>query len=306
MLRTINQYREITRTTAKTTRGIVNAVRSWIRQGHRLPTPSPAPVILREDRVKARVALLLAGKSPVGLRRMSADIQDAVAKLRREKADAKLAAQYAAAVGPLYRKSRSGWVGGEDSVVVKAGTPNCSGETTKVWHAKHSWSGTNSVRRFSVAPYVLRGDKAHWVIGGLATLDYRKVRPGVIKATWAEQSRGVDIKAVSGWIIRGYHIEAGTLEQAERTIRRRRLAALAVRAAEHLKGQRLSHGWIVWNDSIAVGNCPAGTEAAARRVAEYLGITVAELRAGVAVHASLIREVVEPSCFRDRVLSLAK
>jgi hypothetical protein len=52
-----------------------------------------------------------------------------------------------------YRLAESSWVGGNNTIEIQFGvTPNARSSTTKVWHKKHTWSGTDLDVWISVAP----------------------------------------------------------------------------------------------------------------------------------------------------------
>lgn len=169
-----------------------------------------------------------------------------------------------------YRRSTSGWAGGEHAVAVKIGpAPSANGCSDKVWSNNGKWSGTNSYAGLTVTTSCLDALRGDTVIGGLVTLDCEQVGPREFRAAWAEQSRGFDLKVVHGWLIRGYHVAGGTLNRA------RKIAAEARRsAAERLLAARARGGLppdlrgiaVRREDSLAAGNCAAGTDSFIRSV----------------------------------------
>lgn len=58
--------------------------------------------------------------------------------------------------------------------------------------------------------------------------------------------------------------------------------------------------WLTWNDSIAAGNCSAGTEQAATRVASEIGISIEELKADI-----LLSTLPDLKSFISRALNVA-
>lgn len=112
-------------------------------------------------------------------------------------------------LGSLYRKSQSRWVGGEHRTTVTIGQPGCSGGSTKVWHKKKSWSGTNNYHRFTVrADWCERvADLGLAVIDGMLCLDADPVPdagPGTSawRVVLARQSAGFSIVIETGYVVR--------------------------------------------------------------------------------------------------------
>lgn len=172
-----------------------------------------------------------------------------------------------------YRRSKSRWAGGDHvvSVTIADSVPVAHGETRRAWSKNGKWSGTDSRATLAItARAVAEFGERGLIVGGLVTLDAERVGPREYRAVWAEQSRGVSLRSVHGWIIRGYHVTANSLEQARAraAIARRPAlaAALAWRASSRRDSAALRHVWVGTTDSIAAGNCPAGTDQARRRV----------------------------------------
>jgi len=87
---------------------------------------------------------------------------------------------------------------------------------------------------------------------------------------------------VEGWIVRDYHSTASTVDLAvheeHQARRKRHMAAVQAGAARRLTDfnnekilKEVTKSFIAWDDSIACGNCVAGTRQAAIRVAASLG-----------------------------------
>lgn len=108
------------------------------------------------------------------------------------------------------------------------------------------------------------------------------------------------MKVVHGWIIRGYHVAGGTLEAARKRAgkaRRERLATLQVEKLG-LAGVDLTQVYVKRLDSLAAGNCIAGTNSFIRRHGDVLegktSIRADELLALAkdnAIHAAVLRAI---------------
>ena len=122
-----------------------------------------------------------------------------------------------------YRQSSSVWAGGGGHHTtwefgVSAAT--CSSSTA--WSGNGKWSGTNSHARLTVSPraWQLLGGKI--VIGGLVSIDAEPTEiPHILRLTWLQQSRGVSVKTVRGFLVhRKYHSMAATPARAWSDYRR--------------------------------------------------------------------------------------
>jgi hypothetical protein len=191
-----------------------------------------------------------------------------------------VAAVKGAAASCAYRRSESGWVGGEHRTVVRVGGfINAHGASEKVWHAKKAWSGSNSAHAFTVKrDWLSRVERAGLaVLDGLLTLDAKVVDDGLWKATWVEQSTGFSLRAESGYIARN---RDGNLQHAPSEAAARRLQAPKapkapgkprVTAADRAADLRARLGdnldaWAAFADVLVTaadshkaGNCEAGT-----------------------------------------------
>ena len=193
-------------------------------------------------------------------RKMTADVAQRVTK-RLELRLAGSLAKVLANAWP-YRRSTSGWAGGEHFVEVKIGQlPDAKCSSDRAWSRNGKWSGTNSSARIYITPACYDAFGSSLVIGGLITLDCESVGIREYRAIWAAQSKGFELKVAEGWIIRGYHVEGGTLEEARRKAekaRRERLATLQV-AKLGMAGVDLRQVLVTRADSVRAGNCSAGT-----------------------------------------------
>jgi len=184
-----------------------------------------------------------------------------------------------------YRVSESNWAGGDHRTRwVLSTTPNAYGGSDRVWSANGKWSGTDSYAVLSVTARAIAFLKGNMIIGGLVTLDLERVAPRQYRAVWAEQSRGVSLKTVHGWIIRGHHVTGGTLEVARKKAAKARKLQLESAIAQ--RDQRRSHRdykrvWIGVEDSLAAGNCPQGTAQMQRLICRALGGDIGAVRADV-------------------------
>lgn len=189
----------------------------------------------------------------------------------------------AAAASCGYRRSESGWVGGEHRTYVGVGNwVSASGKSEKVWHAKKAWTGTNSRHDLRV--------KSRWlsnvqrpglaVVDGLLTLDAVPCSEGIWVADWAEQARGFDLRVQHGCIVRDH---TGRLRHAPSVIAARKLQQAPQPKAEKAPGKprqtladraaklqvRLGDDLAAWTpyadvvvtaaDSHKAGNCESGT-----------------------------------------------
>lgn len=162
-----------------------------------------------------------------------------------------------------YRRSESAWAGGGHSVKVTLGPePGADGGSERAWSRNGKWSGTNSYANLCITQRCYDALGTDLLIGGLVTLDCEAVAPREYAAAWAEQGRGFELKVVRGWIVRGYHVTGGTLEAARRKAakaRRERLATLYIKRLG-LKALDLAVVHVNRADSLAAGNCSAGTD----------------------------------------------
>jgi len=184
-----------------------------------------------------------------------------------------------------YRKSQSHWAGGKHTVIVSVGTPaftRC--ESHFAWSHNGKWRGTNSIATICVSPAAARLDNLF--IGGLLTIDARKIGPREYRAKWVEQGRGVSLNVTNGYIIRGYHVVADSATEARAKAAKARarmlISALSQRAkrqAHRRDVEQYKNVWVTREDSIAAGNCDAGTRQATSELRRKLGGEIAAVRA---------------------------
>jgi len=128
-------------------------------------------------------------------------------------------------------------------------------------------------QRFPVQNYtfILHLPKNHSFVvdGGLLTIfNGKKVNRKGMAVTWFEQGRGLDLNKIEGYLIRGYHIAKServrSLSDAVYYVEKLRSKTAAEiverRANKALAAKGLENVWITEADSIAAGNCPAGTK----------------------------------------------
>ena|ERR1017187_353474 len=193
-------------------------------------------------------------------RRLTGDIAERVTKHIGRRVAGPLA-QMLANRWP-YRCSNSRWAGGEHWVDVEIGqAPRAVGVSKRAWSSNGKWSGTNSSARLCITPACYDTLGSNLVIGGLITLDCEPVGVREYRASWAAQSKGFELKVAEGWIIRGYHVQGGSLDSARRKAEKARRERLATRQVEKLgmAGVDLATVFVTRADSVRAGNCAAGT-----------------------------------------------
>lgn len=128
----------------------------------------------------------------------------------------------------LYRQAEGRWAGGETGVHVSVGdTPSASGQGVRARSKNGKWRGLNAELRVTVSPSWrsrVLGVPGLVDAGGLLTTHAEQLAPDAWSASWVEQSRGFDLKVVSGVILRtedGSFVHARTLPAARRVARQR-------------------------------------------------------------------------------------
>jgi len=91
--------------------------------------------------------------------------------------------------------------------------------------------------------------------------------------------RGFDLKPVEGWLIRGEHIKAPTLEAARKKSAKSRKMALAATLAKRQMNRSLKNIWVGLDDSFSAGNCKPSTMAFYDKLKSIFGAEVGGLRA---------------------------
>ncbi len=166
---------------------------------------------------------------------------------------------------------------------------------------RDDWNGYSRGCRFAmtVREFTLTLRKGYHVaeIGGLITFWRGKLDRKGIACEWVEQGRAIaDLRTVKGYLVRGEHIEAKSLKEAQRisaehrtaqalaTIKAREEAArraaaaeVAHKADEEARTAVIGDYRITFEDSLACGNCRPGTQAFKQRVEAAAGHEVTEL-----------------------------
>ena len=163
------------------------------------------------------------------------------------------------------RRSQSSWAGGEHTVLVSIGDrPYARGWSKKVWSDNGKWAGTNSVASITATRRTFRHFPTLTTPDGMVVVDAKKIGHREYQITWVEQSRGFDLKIVDGFLIRGYHVKAKTIDAARKKAVKARQKAL--KAALEIRQKRLdivrkySRIWVSLQDSLEAGNCMASSK----------------------------------------------
>ena len=176
-----------------------------------------------------------------------------------------------------YRQPQSSWAGGKTTVdFVLSKEPDQSVGSYKVWSDNGKWSGSNLGGQIALAPdwweEVYEAGIAN--CEGLLTTHATKIKRCLWSATWLEQSRGMNVKLVSGFIYKskGFYFH-GESEEKCKAIAKRMMAnreALKARVeAEKANKDKLfeqtsfaKYGNLRVDRRISklVGNCDSGTE----------------------------------------------
>lgn len=203
-------------------------------------------------------------------------------------AAAESAAQSLTADWPL-KKSESSWAGGNHTVTVRwvidPARVSCSGSTVRVWSDNGKWAGTDSHASLTVSVAALQKYPTLRTPDGQIILHYETIpgKPRVAKIVWVAQSRGVGIRPVHGYLIRGCHVEAASLEVAEKRVQKIRREACARMLTSRLqyRQDRREYGsvWVGVADSLAGGNCASGTEQYRQQLCRLVGGEIGGVRA---------------------------
>lgn len=148
------------------------------------------------------------------------------------------------------------------------------------------------VRR-SFTLHIRKGYTLHSVGGVLTFIRGSRIDRSGMSCEWIEQGRAIsDIRTIKGYLVRGEHIQASSLKQARAINAKHRseilsnileMRANALENRQHRDEKTVGQMRITYADSIAAGNCMAGTNEFVRRFTEAIGyntdyITVDELR----------------------------
>lgn len=114
--------------------------------------------------------------------------------------------------------------------------------------------------------YLRKGWYIH-IIGGVITFTKSaKIDRNGIVCEWVEQGKSIaDIRTISGFLVRGEHIEAKSLKEAKRINEQHRAEILTrtlrQRKAKALREEKIPNIIITFADSLNSGNCRPGTQA---------------------------------------------
>lgn len=121
-------------------------------------------------------------------------------------------------------------------------------------------------------------------IGGVVTFINGKIDRSGIACEWVEQGRSiVEVAIHKGYLVRGEHIEAKSLEAAKKINADHRAKALAVLVAKRKRDlkkiKEFSNIVVTFDMSLQSGNCKAGTQSFVNKLEAELGHPVSELSA---------------------------
>ena len=142
------------------------------------------------------------------------------------------------------------------------------------------------VRR-SFTLYLKKGYSIYEV-GGLITFVRGEIKRHGVACEWIEQGKAItDIKTVKGFLVRGEHIVAKSLKEAQRISaekrRKQALSLLNAHSKKNLVYQKLGNHMFTFEESLASGNCRPGTQNFKNRYEAAIGheateISLADLR----------------------------
>lgn len=125
-------------------------------------------------------------------------------------------------------------------------------------------------------------------VGGLITFVRGEIKRQGVACEWVEQGKAItDIKTVKGFLVRGEHIVAKSLKEAQRISAEKRskqaLSLLNARSKNQLVYQKLGNHMFTFEESLASGNCRPGTQNFKNRYEAAIGheateISLADLR----------------------------
>lgn len=141
--------------------------------------------------------------------------------------------------------------------------------------------------RRSFSLYLKKGYNIH-IIGGLITFVRGEIKRQGVACEWVEQGRAIDdIETVKGFLVRGEHIVAKSLREAQRISAEKRskqaLSLMNARNKNKLSYQKLIGHMFTFEESLASGNCRPGTQNFKNRYEAAIGheateISLADLR----------------------------
>ena len=141
--------------------------------------------------------------------------------------------------------------------------------------------------RRSFSLYLKKGYNIH-IIGGLITFVRGEIKRSGMTCEWIEQGRAIDdIETVKGFLVRGEHIVAKSLKEAQRINAEKRnktaIDLLNARSKNQLVYQKVGNHMFTFEESLASGNCRPGTQNFKNRYEAAIGheateISLADLR----------------------------
>lgn len=144
-----------------------------------------------------------------------------------------------------------------------------------------------SMIRRSFSLYLKKGYNIY-IVGGLITFVRGEIKRSGVACEWIEQGKAIaDIKTVKGFLVRGEHIVAKSLKEAQRINAEKRskqaLSLLNARSKDQLVYQKLGNHMFTFEESLASGNCRPGTQNFKNRYESAIGheateISLADLR----------------------------
>lgn len=127
-----------------------------------------------------------------------------------------------------------------------------------------------------------------YIVGGLITFVRGEIERRGVACEWIEQGKAIaDIKTVKGFLVRGEHIVAKSLKEAQRISAEKRskqaLSLMNDRSKNKLSYQKLIGHMFTFEESLASGNCRPGTQNFKNRYEAAIGheateISLADLR----------------------------
>lgn len=146
--------------------------------------------------------------------------------------------------------------------------------------------GYTMIRR-SFTLTLKKGYNIH-IVGGLITFVRGEIKRQGVACEWIEQGKAIaDIKTVKGFLVRGEHIVAKSLKEAQRISAEKRskqaLSLMNDRSKNKLSYQKLIGHMFTFEESLASGNCRPGTQNFKNRYEAAIGheateISLADLR----------------------------
>lgn len=186
-----------------------------------------------------------------------------------------------------YAVAQSSWAGGEHTTTwFISDRPSASCETQRAWSKNGKWSGNNTVAGIHCTQRAVSILRGHMVIGGLITLDLEPTdRPREYRAVWVEQGRGYSLKIVRGFLIRGDHVAGDDIAKARKKAAKARADQLAEAIEKRANRNQIRRDYrsvfVSVEDSLASGNCDAGTKNIKRIIDRMMGGDVGAVRADV-------------------------